>query len=205
RLRQLPFDWIKIDRDMVKIDGNDALDVLRFVYQLVRLGHAMGKRVVAEGIESADLLDALATLGVDLVQGFAVAKPMPADEVVGWTHAYRYSRGAARDAVPSQLASLLVWEERLVLNLDTPKTASALTRAMDALATGSPADSSDGLLARSLVGFDDRLPRDRKRDGVLRDMVDAALHGGPHSKAYEAAHRRMVAAITATMRAVKRA
>ncbi|HEY1610051.1 MAG TPA: EAL domain-containing protein, partial [Paraburkholderia sp.] len=31
RLRQLPFDWIKIDRDMVKIDGNDALDVLRFV------------------------------------------------------------------------------------------------------------------------------------------------------------------------------
>lgn len=197
RLRQLPFDWIKIDRDMMKIDGNDALDVLRFIYQLVRLGHAIGKRVVAEGIESVELLDALATLGVDLVQGYAVAKPMPAGEVVPWTRAYRYSRGASHGAAPAQLASLLVWEERLVLNLDTPQTARALARAVDALAAGSPADSGDGLLVRSLIGFDDLLPQDRKRDGVLREMVDAALHGGPHSKAYEAAHRRIVAAIVA--------
>jgi len=200
RLRQLPFDWIKIDRDMVKMDGGDALDVLRFVYQLVRLGHAMGKRVVAEGIESAELVDALATLGVDLVQGYAVAKPMPPDEVVSWVRAYRFDRGASHGAALTQLASLLVWEERLVLNLDTPQTARALVLAFDALAAGSPPDSGDGLLVRSLIGFDDLLPQDRRRDGALRDMVDAALHGGPHSKAYEAAHRRMVAAITASAR-----
>jgi EAL domain-containing protein (putative c-di-GMP-specific phosphodiesterase class I) len=198
RLRQLPFDWIKIDRDMVKIDGNDALDVLRFVYQLVRLGHAMGKGVVAEGIESVELLDALATLGVDLVQGYAVAKPMPAGEVAPWVRACRYQPGASRGSAPAQLARLLVWEERLVLNLDTPQTARALARAVDALAAGSPPDGSEGMLAKSLIGFDDLLPPDRKRDGVLREMVDAALHGGPHSKAYEAAHRRMVAAINAS-------
>jgi EAL domain-containing protein (putative c-di-GMP-specific phosphodiesterase class I) len=201
RLRQLPFDWIKIDRDMMKIGGNDALDMLRFVYQLVRLGHAMGKRVVAEGIESVELLDALATLGVDLVQGYAVAKPMPASEIVPWTRSYRFSRGVSRGAALAQLASLLVWEERLVLNLGTPQTAHALARAVDALAAGSPPDSGDGLLVRSLLDFDDLLPQDRKRDRVLREMVDAALHGGPHSKAYEAAHERMVEAITASQQA----
>lgn len=201
RLRQLPFDWIKIDRDMVKMNGDDALDVLRFVYQLVRLGHAMGKRVVAEGIESAELLDALATLGVDLVQGFAVAKPMPASEIVPWTRAYRFSRGASHGTALAQLASLLVWEERLALNLATPQTARALARALDVLAAGSPPDSGEGLLARSLIGFDDLLPQDGKRDGALREMVDALLHGGPRSAAYAAAHRRMVEAITGSRRA----
>jgi len=201
RLRQLPFDWIKIDRDMVRIDGDgapDALQVLRFVYQLVRLGHAMGKRVVAEGIESAELLDALATLGVDLVQGFAVAKPMPADALVPWLRAYRFARGATQGAALAQLASLLIWEERLALNLDTPRTARALARAVEALAAGSPQDSGDGPLARSLLEFDELLPQDQKRDGALRAMLDAALQGGPRSQAYEAAHRRIVAAITAS-------
>jgi EAL domain-containing protein (putative c-di-GMP-specific phosphodiesterase class I) len=198
RLRQLPFDWIKIDRDMVKIDGNDALDVLRFVYQLVRLGHAMGKGVVAEGIESVELLDALATLGVDLAQGYAVAKPMPVDEIVPWTRAYRFTRGVSHGAALAQLASLLVWEERLMLNLDRPQTARALAAAFDALAAGSLPWRDDGLLVRSLIGFDDLLPPDSHRDGLLREMVDAALRGGPHGAAYQAAHRRMVAAIVAS-------
>jgi len=195
RLRQLPFDWIKIDRDMVRIDGGDALDVLRFVYQLARLGHAMGKRVVAEGIESAQLLDALATLGVDLVQGYVVAKPMPADEIVPWVRAYRFERGASRGTALAQLASLLVWEERLALNLAAPRTARALAHA---LAAGAPPPDDDASLARSLLGFDDMLPPDRRRDGALRELLAAALHGGPRSAAYAAAHRRMVAAITAS-------
>ena len=201
RLRQLPFDWIKIDRDMVKIDADDALDVLRFVYQLVRLGHAMGKGVVAEGIESPELLDALATLGVDLAQGYAVARPMPADEIVRWTRAYRFRRAGPHGGALAQLASLLVWEERLMLNLDAPQTAAALARAVDALAAGAPPDSGDGLLARSLIGLDDLRAQDPRRGGVLREMVDAALRGGPHSAAYEAAHRRMVAAITGSAQA----
>ncbi|TDV39425.1 EAL domain-containing protein (putative c-di-GMP-specific phosphodiesterase class I) [Paraburkholderia caballeronis] len=201
RLRQMPFDWIKIDRDMVKMHGDDAIEVLRFVYQLVRLGHAMGKRVVAEGIESTELLDALATLGVDLVQGFAVARPMPAAEVVPWMREHARLHGMSNGAALPQLAKLLVWEERLMLNLDTPKTAEAITRAVDALAGDTRRDDGDGSLVRSLIDFDGLFPDDRKRERVLHEMIDAALHGGPHSAAYESAHRRVVAAITKPRRA----
>ncbi|PLZ03104.1 diguanylate phosphodiesterase [Burkholderia sp. WAC0059] len=196
RLRQLPFDWIKIDRDMVRIGGDEAVDVLRFVYQLTRLGHALGKRVVAEGIESAELLDALAMLGVDLVQGYAVAKPMPADAVSAWARAYSYRPGPTAGAMLPQLAKLLVWEERLVLNLDAPTTAEAITRAVETISRHGESDGEAGSLVRSLIGFESVFPGDSRCDRGLEAIVTAALHGGPHSEAYARAHRRLVATIT---------
>jgi diguanylate cyclase len=54
-------------------------------YELVRatidLGHAMGLRVVAEGIEDAATLELLRELGCDLAQGYLISKPMPASEL----------------------------------------------------------------------------------------------------------------------------
>lgn len=197
RLRQLPFDWIKIDRDMVKMEGNDAIDVLRFTYQITRLGHSMGKRVVAEGIESKELIDALGTLGVDLVQGYAVARPMPADEVVEWTRTYVYPRGSSGGATLLQLARLLVWEERLALNLDALSAAGTIARVTRTQSAGHPSERDDtDVSLGSLIGLDGPFPEERLHSGILERVVDAALHGGPQSREYALARQRLVDAIT---------
>jgi EAL domain-containing protein (putative c-di-GMP-specific phosphodiesterase class I)/GAF domain-containing protein len=111
RLRNLPFDWIKIDRDMARIkDDDDARSILIFLHQLIRLGHSMGKQVVAEGIETTELTEALGMLGVDLIQGYAVGKPMPANEIAEWVQTHRYQNSHAINSALPELARQLVEE-----------------------------------------------------------------------------------------------
>lgn len=122
RLNELPFDLVKIDRSIVGFVNRDALDPLRFVYQLTRLGHSLGMAVVAEGVEDADLLPALQILGVDAVQGYAIARPMPADTLTAWIRTQ--TPNSAGDGVSNgyvQLAKLILWEERLVLLMRDPR------------------------------------------------------------------------------------
>jgi EAL domain-containing protein (putative c-di-GMP-specific phosphodiesterase class I) len=122
RLREMPFDLIKIDRSIVQNLERDTFDVLRFIYQLTRLGHALGKRVALEGVEDPGLLEAVRILGVDAVQGYAVAQPMPGAALLPWLQDHRLARAdasrPASDGVLARLARLLVWEERLHLHLE---------------------------------------------------------------------------------------
>jgi EAL domain-containing protein (putative c-di-GMP-specific phosphodiesterase class I) len=197
RLRQLPFDWIKIDRDMVKIEGDDAFDVLRFIYQLTHLGHAMGKRVVAEGVESMDLVSAFATLGVDLLQGFAIAKPMPGSEIAAWMQRHAFPREYSCEGTLARLARLLVWEERIAQILEVRATADELAHAVPAVADLGERGGAGSPLVESLIGFSDLFPGDHAYREELEAIVNAALHrGGLHGGAYAAAHRRLVDAIT---------
>jgi len=202
RLRQLPFDWIKIDRDMVQIEADDAFDVLRFIYQLTQLGHAMGKRVVVEGVGSMDIVGAFATLGVDLVQGYAIAKPMPSSEVAGWMRRHPFEREFACDGTLARLARLLVWEERITQILDVRSTADELARAVPFVAGLGSLDATVSPLVRSLIGVADIFPGDHAYRAELAAIVNAALHqGGLKGQAYEAAHRRLVGAITSRTQA----
>jgi EAL domain-containing protein (putative c-di-GMP-specific phosphodiesterase class I) len=202
RLRQLPFDWIKLDRDMVKIEGDDAFDVLRFIYQLAHLGHAMGKRVVAEGVESMDLVSAFATLGVDLVQGYAIAKPMPGSEIAAWMQCHAFPREFSCGGVLARLARLLVWEERMTQILEVRSTADELAHVVPSVAGLGDREGANSPLVKSLIGFSDVFPGDHEYREELEAIVNAALHrGGLHGAAYEAAHRRLVDAITARTQA----
>jgi EAL domain-containing protein (putative c-di-GMP-specific phosphodiesterase class I) len=58
------------------------------VRSIIDLGHALGLRVVAEGIERLDFVRMLASLGCDSGQGYAIQAPCPADEInfTGWHH-----------------------------------------------------------------------------------------------------------------------
>jgi diguanylate cyclase (GGDEF)-like protein/PAS domain S-box-containing protein len=82
-LKKLPVDSIKIDKsfviNMIK-NLNDAV----IVRSTIELGHNMGLKVVAEGVENQDLWDRLSALGCDEAQGYYMARPMPADELTRW-------------------------------------------------------------------------------------------------------------------------
>jgi EAL domain-containing protein (putative c-di-GMP-specific phosphodiesterase class I) len=114
RLREVPFDLVKIDRQISNLAGHDASDALRFIYQLIRLGHALGKTVVVEGIEEAGILEAVAILGADIAQGYAIAHPMPGEQVAKWLGTQSNSPDCRHPDTPlGKLASRLISEERL--------------------------------------------------------------------------------------------
>jgi diguanylate cyclase (GGDEF)-like protein/PAS domain S-box-containing protein len=83
-LRRLPVGELKIDRTFVKgMDGNGGEDTA-IVRSTSELAHNLGLSVVAEGVEDQKTLDALTRMGCDHAQGYHIARPMPADELVRW-------------------------------------------------------------------------------------------------------------------------
>lgn len=76
-LKQLPVARIKIDRSFVRGVGTNPDDDA-FVRAIVTLGHSLGKRVVAEGVETERQLTLLRQFGCDEAQGFLLARPQSA-------------------------------------------------------------------------------------------------------------------------------
>ncbi len=78
-LARLPLDTLKIDRAF--IHGMDATpEGLALVSMIVTLAHSMRHKVVAEGVETAEQVRLLASLGCDEMQGFHFARPVAAEE-----------------------------------------------------------------------------------------------------------------------------
>ena len=85
-LKRLPVDELKIDQSFVKHMESD-LDDAKIVRSTIDLAHNLGLSVVAEGVETAKAWKLLAGLNCDEIQGYFVAKPMPADTLADWlTH-----------------------------------------------------------------------------------------------------------------------
>ena len=114
RLRQWPFDRVKIDQALVRQVADDPLRTLRFIRQLIRLGHDLDLEVVVEGLETTGLIEAALVLGADLGQGYALARPMPAERLEGWLAGPHAAADADHPITAlGALASALFWEERL--------------------------------------------------------------------------------------------
>jgi EAL domain-containing protein (putative c-di-GMP-specific phosphodiesterase class I) len=82
-LRRLPAQQLKIDRSFVG-DLASSSDARAIVDAVVRLAHALGLKVVAEGVETAGQRDILLELGCDELQGYFFARPMPAADLLAW-------------------------------------------------------------------------------------------------------------------------
>jgi diguanylate cyclase (GGDEF)-like protein len=104
-LRELRADRLKIDQQFTSNIMNSAADEL-IVRKLVEIAHALGLDVVAEGVESFEVWERLAQLGCDVVQGYAVARPMPLFELRAWIATHR-PEAAKRPAAPPRLEVLV--------------------------------------------------------------------------------------------------
>jgi len=82
-LTRLPVDEIKIDRSFVtNMNGSPDKEVV--VRSTIDLARNLGKQVVAEGVETAEVLQRLGGLGCDLAQGYFVSRPLPVGELDAW-------------------------------------------------------------------------------------------------------------------------
>jgi EAL domain-containing protein (putative c-di-GMP-specific phosphodiesterase class I) len=75
-LKRLPVDYVKIDGSFVRDMLSDKTDWMT-VEMINQISHLAGRRTIAEFVESPEILAALRTVGVDYVQGFAIARPAP--------------------------------------------------------------------------------------------------------------------------------
>lgn len=101
QLHALPVDELKIDRAFVmnleRSASNQAI-----VRTTIELGHSLGLKVVAEGIETPDVWAALLRLGCDLAQGYYISRPMPVEFVADWTRTQRVQLARALDSAEEE-------------------------------------------------------------------------------------------------------
>jgi diguanylate cyclase (GGDEF)-like protein/PAS domain S-box-containing protein len=82
-LNRFPIDMLKIDRSFVQDLLTDDKDHA-ITRAIIALGHTLGLRVVAEGVESENVAMALRQARCDELQGFHIGRPMPAGELSHW-------------------------------------------------------------------------------------------------------------------------
>ncbi|HEY4485715.1 MAG TPA: EAL domain-containing protein [Nitrospiria bacterium] len=82
-LKKLPVDTIKIDKSFVIHMAQDENDAV-IVRSTIELGHNLGLKVVAEGVENKEAWNMLAALGCDAAQGYYMCRPIPGEELTRW-------------------------------------------------------------------------------------------------------------------------
>jgi EAL domain-containing protein (putative c-di-GMP-specific phosphodiesterase class I) len=82
-LRDLPVQELKIDRSLVRDVATDERTRM-IVASTVQLAHALDMRTVAEGVEEAVDQAELVAMGIDVLQGYHFARPLPAGEIEQW-------------------------------------------------------------------------------------------------------------------------
>jgi diguanylate cyclase (GGDEF)-like protein len=88
-LHRLPVDGIKIDQSFVMpmVSNSDSAVI---VSSTIDLGHNLGLKVVAEGVENEAILRRLAALGCDVAQGYLIGKPMPSSILQEWKSSHQF-------------------------------------------------------------------------------------------------------------------
>lgn len=135
---RLPIDVLKIDQNFVR-GMLDDVDDLYIVEGVLRLADALKRPVVAEGVESDELGLLLLHFGCRYAQGYGIAKPMPAEQLPGWTAQWQrdnvwqgaaYKKLVAGEHIELQVAlfSHRRWLDKVIgyLHVDTASTLSEL-------------------------------------------------------------------------------
>ena len=102
-LKRLPVDELKIDKSFVMNMAMDSSDSV-IVRSTIDLGHNMGLKVVAEGVETLDVLHLLREMGCDVVQGYLISRPIDAAAMGRWGRGDRLSLVKPDVPVPAAAA-----------------------------------------------------------------------------------------------------
>jgi diguanylate cyclase (GGDEF)-like protein/PAS domain S-box-containing protein len=110
-VKRLPVDVLKVDQSFVRdmFDNPEDLVILGAVRDLAR---ALDREVIAEGVETVEGGRLLLQLGYELAQGYAIARPMPAEELPGWAAkwqpdpSWRRQERINREDVPTLIAAV---------------------------------------------------------------------------------------------------
>jgi FOG: EAL domain len=96
RMKELPIDKIKLDQEFIRDLGAQPKN-LAFVQSIQLLANALNAELVIEGVETLPILDAMRALHLDFIQGYAVARPMPAHELMAMViQGYDLPEGSAK-------------------------------------------------------------------------------------------------------------
>ncbi|MFZ4718181.1 MAG: putative bifunctional diguanylate cyclase/phosphodiesterase [Ilumatobacteraceae bacterium] len=88
-LRRLPVSELKIDRSFVSnllLEDQDEV----IVKSIIDLGHNLGMQVVAEGVETEEIMNRLRGFGCDVAQGYGICRPVPFDQLLTWLSATQH-------------------------------------------------------------------------------------------------------------------
>ena len=108
-LMRLPAKEMKIDRSFVsRVSGSPSLTTI--VSSTIELGHRLGMKVVAEGVEDSDDYALLRELGCDTAQGYYMSPPLPPDAFAAWMEGRlpdsRSRASVSSDASPAEILPL---------------------------------------------------------------------------------------------------
>ncbi|HKE96095.1 MAG TPA: EAL domain-containing protein, partial [Povalibacter sp.] len=90
-IAKLPVDELKIDRSFVSLMARDPTTSM-IVRSTIELGHSLGLKVVAEGVEDEQSLELLRELGCDHAQGYFMSRPLPPTELEEWLRTSRWGQ-----------------------------------------------------------------------------------------------------------------
>jgi len=88
-LRRIPIDYIKIDRSFITDMSTNQNDNI-LVATIIAMSKALGKKVVAEGVETKEHLQLLTDLGCDYIQGYYFSKPLPEEGLISFLNDFSY-------------------------------------------------------------------------------------------------------------------
>ncbi|TDK26695.1 EAL domain-containing protein [Arthrobacter crusticola] len=89
RLSSLPFNAIKLDRDLLADIRTKPSETLSLIATLIQMGRDFGMNVVIEGIEDEGIAEAVAVLGAPLGQGFHFSRPLAPQDAAAWVEHFR--------------------------------------------------------------------------------------------------------------------
>jgi diguanylate cyclase (GGDEF)-like protein len=100
-MKDLSAAEVKIDQSFVRTSADSPRDAA-FVKAAVELGRSLDMQVVAEGVETPEILQAIREVGCDLVQGHLISPPIPGEELAIWTQSpHTWSRSRVKEELPT--------------------------------------------------------------------------------------------------------
>lgn len=125
RMDRVPCDCVKIDQGLVRGSLKRPVRALEFIYYLTQLAQGFGEPVTVEGLEDEGLIEAAAILGADHGQGYGIARPMRAQDVMPWKQAWNFPIDPEQPRTAlGALAGYLLWDYKLGTFTDWPDFAA---------------------------------------------------------------------------------